>query len=127
MRTVDAGRVAPQAATLLPFPPSHTGGITTFVRELNAVLNTEYAVDLCLIASKRFTASPGRRVAQLLVAIRHLVQLLRFKPDIVHTHEHPFWPDSQSTWSTPSTSSRCRGGLSGNVSPWVGCWVAARL
>ena len=74
---------------LLAFPLTEKGGINTFVRNLIGALESEFEVKPLLIVSERFIARAGRRKAQLETAARHLMALLRVKPDIIHTHEHP--------------------------------------
>lgn len=78
----------PRIATLLSFPLSHPGGISTFVSGLLEALEAGFAVDSRLIAPDGFTAGPGQRASQLRLALRQLVLLLRTRPDVVHTHEH---------------------------------------
>ena len=80
---------APRLVTLLPFPLSSKGGITTFVRNLTEALASEFEAEPLLIASEKFTARSGRPMAQLKVAARQVLAMLRTQPDIVHTHEHP--------------------------------------
>ena len=75
--------------TLLPFPLGAKGGINTFVGNFTEALACDFEVAPMLIASEKFTARSGRPLAQLNVAARQLLAMLRAKPDIVHTHEHP--------------------------------------
>lgn len=86
--TEATGESVVRLVTLLPFPLTDKGGINTFVRNLIEELGAEFEVTPLLIASDRFTARSGRYLAHLEVAIRHVLAMLRLKPDIVHTHEH---------------------------------------
>jgi len=79
----------PRVATLLPFPLSHTGGVSTFVRGLTRAFKRDYGVELQLIAPNRFRGGPGRRVSQLALGLQLFLRLCRSRPDVVHTHEHP--------------------------------------
>jgi glycosyltransferase involved in cell wall biosynthesis len=81
--------VAPRVATLLPFPLTDKGGINTFVGNLTDALAHDFEVTQWVVASDTFKARSGRPLAQLSVAARHVLAMLRLKPDIVHTHEHP--------------------------------------
>ncbi len=77
-----------RVATLLSFPPSYPGGISTFVGSLLPAL-ARFAPEMHLVAPKRFRAGPGQRGSQMLLAIEQFLALLRTQPDIVHNHEHP--------------------------------------
>lgn len=78
-----------RVATLLSFPLTHPGGISTFVAGLLGALSGDPELELRLIAPPRFRAGPGQRLSQLTLAASQLVLLLRARPALVHTHEHP--------------------------------------
>ena len=78
-----------RVATLLSFPLSEPGGVSTFVAGLHAALERELGLQPLLIAPRRFRAGPGRRVDQLALAALQVGQLWRARPDVVHVHEHP--------------------------------------
>ena len=73
---------------LLSFPLSHPGGVSSFVRGLLEALAQSFEVDLVLIAPDQFRAGPGERRAQARLAVEQFFQLLRLRPEVVHTHEH---------------------------------------
>src|SRR6266446_4959390 len=76
-------------ATLLPYPISEPGGVSTFVRGLYAGLERDFDSNLCLVVPDRFLGRAGRILDQLRLAIHELQGLLAAEPDIVHSHEHP--------------------------------------
>jgi glycosyltransferase involved in cell wall biosynthesis len=81
-------RPATRIATLLSFPVSHPGGISTFVRGLVGALERDYRVDHQLVAPPSFTAGPKQTRQQLLLAARHFLALARSRPQVVVNHEH---------------------------------------
>ena len=79
----------PRIATLLPFPLAHPGGVSTYVAGLSRAVSKAGRARMLLIAPATFQGGPGDHVSQVLLAARHLRELLRIRPDVVHTHEHP--------------------------------------
>ena len=76
-------------ATLLAFPLARKGGISTFVAGLVPALERTFAVDVRLLAPPRTEARAGDRWSQVALVLKQCAQLLAYRPDIVHTHEHP--------------------------------------
>lgn len=79
----------PLVATLLPFPLSYPGGVSTYVAGLSSAINQSGQARTCLIAPDSVQAGPGDRLSQLRLAARQFFSLWRLGPDTVHTHEHP--------------------------------------
>ena len=42
-----------------------------------------------MIAPEKERGAAGRRGSQLLVGLHQMLQLVRIKPDVIHTHDHP--------------------------------------
>jgi glycosyltransferase involved in cell wall biosynthesis len=83
-----AGRRLVRVATLLSFPLSHPGGISTFVRGLLGSLERDFRIDHRLIAPPAFTAGPGQTLQQVTLTLRHFLALARSRPHVVFNHEH---------------------------------------
>lgn len=79
---------ATRLATLLSFPVSHPGGISTFVRGVLEALERGYSIHSELITPPVFTAGPKQTRLQLRLALGHLRTLARTRPPIVINHEH---------------------------------------
>jgi glycosyltransferase involved in cell wall biosynthesis len=76
-------------ATLLSFPLSHKGGVSTFVAGLLQAQSNCLDADLVLVSPDRFRGGPGKPTAQIVLGIQQLLHLVRLRPTIVHVHEHP--------------------------------------
>jgi L-malate glycosyltransferase len=79
----------PRISTLLPFPLSEHGGVSTFVAGLSDAIERNFGVQHLLIAPERFLGRSGQRLSQARLAGREFVRLHRWGPDVVHTHQHP--------------------------------------
>src|SRR5262249_55925162 len=79
---------ATRIATVLSFPVTHPGGISTFVRGMLDALERGYRVESRLISPPAFTAGPKQTRQQLVLAIRHLLARARIRPQVVVNHEH---------------------------------------
>lgn len=77
-----------RVATLLSFPLSHPGGISTFVRGLLGSLEQRFQVEHHLVAPPAFTAGHGQTLQQISLAVRHFLALARLRPHVVVNHEH---------------------------------------
>lgn len=81
-------RTATRVATLLSFPVSHPGGISTFVRGMLDALERGYRLDSELITPPVFMAGPKQTRQQIVLALKHLLALARTRPQVVVNHEH---------------------------------------
>jgi glycosyltransferase involved in cell wall biosynthesis len=56
---------------------------------LTETLQQHPGLEHVIVAPEEEQGKAGRRLSQLLIACRQMLQLVRIKPDVVHTHDHP--------------------------------------